>query len=294
MNQQFIEGVADTFNQDIYQYNLKIVPTSATITIYKPGSTEKVVDGVAMAVAVDGRLSYDLTTTHTETADLNYKVEISYSYNAITYPIVAFFDVVKVRLSKVITDQDIVDELPQLKDNGWRVHGDAESGSATTIVDTNLKRYPDDYFAGGIAYSFDKDEERKIEDFVASTGTVTVVAFTGPIVTDKYVLTQPYTREINSAWDELWDDLVSNGLKPHLILDSQDLRAVHISYTVRNICRGLSRDGEGTFWWEMWKSYEKTARYAFKSLHVKYDESEDGYISETEERKTVKRTLGRG
>ena len=294
MKQQFLEDLADTFYQDVYLNNRQIVPSSATITIYKPGSSEKLVDGEAMSVAGSGRLSYSLTTTHTETADLNYKVEISYVYGSITYPIVVFFDVVKVRLNKVITDQDLVDELPQLKENGWKVHGQADSGSTTTLVDADLTRYPDDYFTGGLAHSIDRDETREIEDFVSATGTVTVTAYSGAIATDKYILTQPYTREINRAFDELWADLEKEGLKPHLILDSHDLKSAHIPYTIRNICRGLSRDGEGTFWWEMWQDYKKTAYHAFKALNFKYDDDEDGYIVGTEERKTVKRTIGRG
>ena len=46
-----------------------------------------------------------------------------------------------------------MNELPQLKDNGWRVHGTADSGSTTTLIDAELKRYEDDYFTGGLAYS---------------------------------------------------------------------------------------------------------------------------------------------
>ena len=55
------------------------------------------------------------------------------------------------RLGKVITDDDLTAELPQLRDSGWSVAGVAEGGSGTAIVDSELKRYCEDYFTGGLA-----------------------------------------------------------------------------------------------------------------------------------------------
>ncbi len=298
MKQQFLEDIAETFKTYVYEDNRKLVPTSATLTVYKPGIDTKLLNGVSMTVAGDGLLSYDLTTTHNDIADENYKAVIAYVSGGATFYTTLFYDVVKVKLHKVITDQDIIDELPQLKDSGWRVTGTADSGSTTTIVDAELKdreEYPDDHFMGGKAYSIDRDETRDITDFVSSTGTLTTKAFSGAIATDKYVLTRSYTREIQRAFEKMEDRLNRMGKRAHLILDPYDLREPHIYQTVADICKGMATDVEGTIWWEFMNHYEMKVNQFFKNTTFKYDTSEDGFISGSEEDvRPGRRTTGRG
>ena len=293
MRQQFLVDTAETFRSYVYENNRKVVPTSATLTVYNPGSSDKLINAAAMTIGSDGLLSYALTATHNDLAAENYKAVISYVYNAVTYSITLFYDIVNSKLVKVITDDDIVNELPQLKDNGWRVHGTADSGSATTLIDAELKRYEDDYFTGGLAHSLTKDEAREITDFVSSTGTVTTAAFSSAIATDKYVLTRSFTKEIQRAFEKIDELLYRSGKRAHLILDPYDLREVHICYAVAEICKGLTVTGEATFWWQMWKDYEAKAYAIFKSLQFKYDESQDGYIAGSEEGVRLNRTIGR-
>lgn len=294
MRQQFLVDTAETFQTYVYENNRKVVPASATLTVYKPGSTDKLIDSQSMTVGSDGLLSYGLTTTHNDIAGENYKAVISYVYNSTTYTITLFYDVVNSKLVKVITDEDLVNELPQLKDNGWRVYGTADSGSTTTIVDAELKRYEDDYFTGGLAYSLTRDETREITDFVGSTGTVTTAAFTGAIATDKYILTRSFTKEIQRAFEKIDELLCRSGKRAHLILDPYDLREVHILYAVAEVCKGFTKDGVDSFWWELWKDYEAKACAIFKGLNFKYDTSNDGYIAGNEEGKRLTRAIGRG
>jgi enamine deaminase RidA (YjgF/YER057c/UK114 family) len=281
MRQQFIVKTPDILKTYIYKDNRPVVANSGTMTVYKPSSTEKLIDNAAMTVAADGLLSYSLTATHNDVAGENYKAVIAYVYNSTTYYLTLFYDVVNSILRKVITDEDIVNELPQLKDNGWKVHGTADSGSTTTIVDANLKRYPDDYFTGGLAYSIDKDEMQEITDFVSSTGTVTTVAFSGAIATDKYILTRSYTREIDRAFEKIDELLKRSGKRAHLILDPYDLREAHIMFSVAEVCKGLAIDSEN-LWWSLWKEYEKSGAEVLRTLEFKYDSSVDGYIAGSE------------
>ena len=281
MKSQFLADTSDTFKTYVYEHNRKVVPTSATLTVYKPGSETKLIDGVSMSIAGDGLLSYELTVSDNTEAGLNYKTVIAYVHGGTTHTITLFYDVVLSRLVKVVTDEDVIAELPQLKDNGWRVHGSAESGSTTTIVDAELGRYDDDYFTGGLAYSIDKDETREITDFDSSTATVTTSAFSSAISTDKYVLARSFSREIGRAFEKVEEKLIRLGKRPHLILDPYDLREVHIQHSVAEICKGLVGE-EGGLWWGLWNEYEKRAEETFKSINFKYDESEDGYIAGVE------------
>lgn len=282
MKQQFIKDTADSFKTYIYENNRKVVPVSAFITIYKPGGSALLVENGAMAVAADGLLSYALGAPDNSAAGENYKAVVTYQHNSKSWYITLFYDVVNARLTSVITDDDITAELPQLKDNGWKVRGTALSGSATTIVDPGLKRYEDDYFTGGLAYSPAKDETREITGFASATGTVTTVDFSAPVAAgEKYTLTRSYSRETQRAFEKMEDMLVRLGKRPHLVLDPYDLREAHIYLSVSEVCRGMAT-GSDDFWWDMWKEYEKKAGEAFGSINFKYDSSGDGYIASGE------------
>ena len=295
MRQQFLVDIADTFKTYIYEDNRKAVPSSATFTVYKPGTDTKLIDSQAMTVGSDGLLSYALTATHNDVADENYKAVIAYVLSSTTYYATLFYDIVNSKLVSVVTDEDIINELPQLKDYGWRVHGTADSGSTTTIVDAELKRYADDYFTGGLAHSLTKDEIREIADFSSSTGTVTVAAaFNSAISADKYLMTRSFTKEIQRAFEKIDDYLRRKGRRSHLILDPYDLREPHLLWAVAEVCKGLVSIGPGgTLWWEFMERYDKRGYTTLESMSFKYDESEDGYISGAEESKRLNRTLGR-
>ncbi len=286
MKQQFILNTPDTFRTYVYENNRRLVVDSATITVYRPGSDVKLVDNAQMTVDPDGLLSYALTASHNSELGTNYRAVITYVVASAVNYVTLFYDVVRTRLVKVITDDDIITELPQLKDKGWRVHGTAEGGSVTTIVDSELQRYEDDYFTGGTAYSVDKEETREITGFTSSTGTVTTTAFSSPITFDRYILTRSYSREINRAFEKIEDGLVRLGKRPELVLDPYDLREVHIYYSVAEACKGLSVEQED-FWWEMWQTYTKKAEETFRSINFKYDASGDGYIAGGEERERL-------
>lgn len=290
MNQQFRKDTAGTLKTTIYENNHPVSLSSATITIYKPSSDEKLIDNAAMIVGSNGLILYNLTAANNAALGENYKADIDYILTSgTTGHIYLYYDVVRSMLVQVITDADLYNELPQLKNLGYKIHGVADSGTATTIVDAELKRYEDDYFTGGLAYSVKQDETREITDFVSSTGTITVAnAFSAAVTTDRYVLTQSFTTQIRRAFEKLKQKLKSGGKKPQLILDAYDLREAHILYSVAEVCKGqIAAEGEGNLWWDLWKDYEKQAENVFNEINLKYDISGDGMISSDE---SVRRT----
>ncbi len=278
MKQQFIKGTGDTFKTYFYENNRRITPSSARITIYKPASADKLVDDAAMSVEADGAVSYALTTTANGALGCDYKATISCVHDSRTLFATVFYDVVNSRLAAIIIDEDIVAELPQLKDNGWRVRGRSVSGSTTTLVDPELKRYEDASFTGGLIMSLDSGETREITGFASATGTVSTTAFSTAIATDRYVITRSYSKEIQRAFEKMEDALHRSGNRAHLVLDSYDLRETHIYYSVAEVCKGISAR-QGDLWWALWEVYEKKAIEAFGALNFKYDKTVDGYIS---------------
>jgi hypothetical protein len=295
VKQQFIVDIAGTFKAYIYQDNRKVVPTSATLTVTQPGTTTVVVNAQAMGVASDGLLSYSLTTDNNDTLNENYKAVIAYVLGGETFYETLFYDVVNAILSKVITDDDLFLELPSLRPLKWKIHGQADSGSTTTIVDAELKdnqEYFDDYFTGGTAYSIDRDETRDITDFVASTGTLTTIAFSGVISTDKYILSRSFSREIQRSFEKIEEKIVNLGRRPELILDPYDLREIHILFAVAEVCKGLMTINE-EFYWALMDRYEEKGEVAFRDKEFKYDKSDDGIISASEEPDRIGKTTVR-
>jgi len=287
MKQQFLKNTAETFQAYIYENNRKLIASSALLTVFWPGSEKKFIDNVPMTVGADGLLSYALSAAENSSAQVNYRAVISYVHNAGTFATTFFYDVVNSRLTGVVTDDDVTAELPQLRDNGSRVRGTAQGGSSSTIVDAGLSIYADDYFTGGLAESLDKDETREITGFVSSTGTVQTMPFSGDVASgERYVLTRSYTREIKRAFEKIEERLIRLGKRPQLILDPYDLREAHIYYSVAEVCKGMATDAE-SFWWMVWREYEKKGDDAFNSINFKYDESGDGYISGAEEDATT-------
>ena len=293
MRQQFLVDTGDTFKTYVFENNRKVVPSSATLTVYEPGTTTVLIDAATMTVAADGLLSYALTATHNDDVEENYKAVVAYVVSGATYYLTLFYDVVNSKLHKVITDDDIINELPQLRTRREVVHGTAESGSTTTIVDTELKRFEDDYFTGGLATNLTNDETREITDFVSSTGTVTISTATATASGHKYILQRSYSKEIQRAFEKIDDLLSREGRRAHLILDPYDLREVHILYAVAEVCKGFMSETDN-MWSFFWQEYDKRGFAVFKSLNLKYDDSDDGVISSAEEGKRMARRIGRG
>ncbi len=282
MKQQFRVNTAETFSTYVYENNRRVIPGSASITIYRPGLNEKIADAAAMTIGADGLLSYALSAADNAVPGLDYKAEIAYTVGADTFYATLFYDVVRSRLVKVVTDADLMNELPQLKDTGWRVTGTAEGGSSTSITDTELSRYEDEYFTGGLATSLDKSETREITAFASATGTLTTTAFSSPVIPgERYSIRRAFTREIERAFEKIEDRLLRMGKRPDLILDPADLREAHIYYSVAEVCKGLVTE-KGSFWWDIWKDYEARADEVFSSLRFKYDVSGDGFIAASE------------
>ena len=81
MKQQLLADIAGIFKSYIYEDNKKIAPSSAALTVYKPGGDVKLVESASMTVGPDGLLSYTLTAQDNSVADINYKAVITYVYN---------------------------------------------------------------------------------------------------------------------------------------------------------------------------------------------------------------------
>ncbi len=282
MKQQFLVDKTGTIRLTVYENNRPIVPTSAEITLYQSGGT--VVQATTAVTAIDsttGEMTYSLTTTHTDTADLNYKAVWAYVYNSVTYYETQLFDVVKSILSIPITDDDLYNELDSLRKANKQEKGTATAGGAATLTDTKRKE-EDDFWVGGIIEILagtGVGQIANVTDFVQSTGvfTVTPAWVTQPSTDSTYRVVKSFSTKIRQSFEKIEDMLYSKGKRQDLILESSQIKFILIYLTIHFISLDLM-DEQNDKWDRLAVSYFDKFNSAFNNLKLEYDEDESGNI----------------
>ena len=288
MKQQTLKGIAGTLRLTIYQDNRPIVPTSATITLFEPGGGTLQSEVAVTAInSTTGEMTYSLTTTHTATANLNYKATWAYVVGGVTYYESKLFDVVKSILSIPITDNDLFGELNSLRKANKQEKGTATGGTSSTLVDTKRKE-DDDYWTGGVIEIISGTgvgQVRDVSDFASSTGTITVTpAFvTTPDTTSVYRIVKSFTVQIRQSFEKLEDMLYSKGKRQDLILESSQIKFPLIYLTIHFICLDLL-DAQDDRWKILADTYWQKFQDSYNNLTLEYDEDESGFIEGGDEK----------
>jgi len=282
MKQQFREDIAGTIRLTVYENNVPVVPTSAKITLYQSGGSVLQAQADATAIAsTSGEMTYTLTTTHTDVADLNYKAVWCYVVSGVTYYESQLFDVVKSILSIPITDDDLYSELDSLRKANRQDKGTATAGGAATLTDTKRKE-DDDYWTGGtieILAGTGAGQVRNISDYVQSTGVITVTPAwtTQPSTDSTYRIVKSFSTKIRQCFEKLEDMLYSKGKRQDLILESSQIKFPLIYLSVHFICLDLM-DEQNDKWDRLATAYFEKFNTAFNGLKLEYDETESGFI----------------
>lgn len=291
MKQQFLEDIADTIRLTVYQNNRPIVPTSATITLYKAGGDTLQASDTASVNSTTGEITYSLTSTHTADRDLNYKAVWAYVYNSTTYYETQLFDVVRSILSIPITDDDLFAELESLREANLVATGTATGGASGSLTDTTKRKEADNYWMGGtieIISGTGVGQARPVTGFTQSTGVLTVSPnwATNPDTTSVYKVVKSYTEKIKQSFKVLETMLYNKGKRHQLIIESSQI-AVPLTYlTLHKICMDLA-DNEGDKWDRLAIQYETKFKETFSDMRLEYDEDDSGTITDAEEQASV-------
>ena len=286
MKQQFLVDIADTIRITIYDSNRAYIPSSGTITLYKPGGS---VLQAATAVTVDattGEMTYSLTSTHTDIADLNYKAVWAYVINGTTYYQTQLFDVVKSILSIPIIDTDLYAELDALREANHQATRTATAGAAGTLTDT-FRREGDDFWKGGtikILSGTGINQIRDVTGFTQSTGVFTISPnwTTNVDNTSVYLVIKSFSGKIQSAFNTLSTMIYNKGKRHSLILESSQIELPLLYLTIHIIALDIMGE-EGDKWDRLSKIYSDKFDKAFNSMKLEYDEDESGSIVGDEE-----------
>jgi hypothetical protein len=299
MKQQFLKAKTDTIKLTTFQDNRPIIPTSAKITLYKPGSdTELQAQASASVDATTGEMTYGITAAHTVDNDLNYKAIWEYVVSGVTYYETQLFDVVLSRLSIPITDDDLYNELSSLRKVNEQEKGTATSGAAGSLTDTNRKE-EDDFWKGGvieILAGTGVGQFRDITDFVSSTGVFSITPNwgTNPDTTSKYRVVRSFTKKISDSFEKLETMLYDKGKRHELILESSQVKIPLIYLTIHHISLDKMDEADDK-WSKLAEAYWKKFKDTFDGMRLEYDEDESGNIGGEEQgQRPGQITIGRG
>lgn len=289
MKQNFLVDIADTIRLTVYDNNRSQIPTSATITLYKPSGTELQAAAAATVDPTTGEMTYSLTATHTADTELNYKAIWAYILNGTTYYQTQLFDVVKSILAIPITDDDLYNELEALRKANYQASATATAGAAGSITDTK-RREENDFWKGGsieIVSGTGIGQKRDITGFTQSTGVFTInpVWATNPDNTSVYVIVKSFSKKIQAAFDNICTMLYDKGKRHNLILESSQITQPLIYLTIHMVALDLM-DEEGDKWDRIVKIYQDKFDKAFNNMHLDYDEDESGAIDESEKQQS--------
>lgn len=287
MKQQFLVDIADTIRITVYDKNIPIVPSSVTITLYKPGGDVLQASASGSVNSTTGEMTYSLTTTHTDEVGLNYKAIWAYDDGGTIKYETQLFDIVKSILSIPINDDNLYNEIESLRDTNKQESGTATSATSSTLLDTTKRKEPDGFWKGGVLEILSgtgKGQIREITDFTQSTSTISVTPnfTTDPDSTSTYSIIRSYHYKIEEAFEEFKQMIYNKGKMHQLILESSQI-AVPLKYlTIQKICLDLMVEPDDK-WHTLFLEYKDKFNDQFNALKLEYDEDDSGTITGDEQ-----------
>jgi hypothetical protein len=278
VKQQLVEDSAtDQLELEVWDHNVLVVPTAALISILIDGDTE--VSLATATITSTGLCTYVPGTTVlgdlAEDAVAEWKLTISGAAKYFRQT----FDIVRRPLHPSVTDEDLIAECAQLQEFRYLESGLADSGNSVSLTSILLKEYSDNHFQGGtleIVEGACVGEKQRIAGNVRSTGTIMLDTSLSTSVdtTSRFVVRRTYQREIDRAWDDVQAMIQAKGYRPALIINSEDIRPVHLYWALVKVCRNLSRAPED-IWWARASSFESEYSARLGQVKFVYDTDED-------------------
>lgn len=280
MKQQLVEDSAtDQLELEVWDHNVRVVPTAALISIIVGASTE--VSLATATISATGVCTY--VPGATVLADLAEDAVAEWKLTIAGEPkyFRQMFDIVLRPLHPAVTDEDLISECAQLQEYKYMASGLAESGTSVSLTSILLKEYADNHFQGGTLEIVDgacAGEKQRISGNVSSTGTVTLDTSLSTTIdtTSRFVARRTYQREIDRAWEDVQAMIQSKGYRPALVMNSEDIRPVHLFWTLVKVCRNLSRSPED-IWWKRAETFDGEFQSRSGMLKFNYDSNEDDW-----------------
>lgn len=293
MRQKLLIDIGGTLTYKYYENSIQIKPTVAYITIYDNGGAEKVERVVVTSINTDGTMNYTVLAAVASDVNYNWKATFEFVVAGVTIYRSILLDIVRQELTNPVINADII-KYSFVKTKNYRKVFTADSGSATTIISTELIE-DDDYWTAGraeVVAGVNVGQIRKVTDFVASTNTLTVEAFIAVIdSTSEIVLIRSFEIEIIQAFDQFKLDMKNRGIFVDRIIDNDQIKQYVILYTLYLICLGFSTE-TADIWFEKASEYKKDYKKLVTVAVFDYDEDDDGNVESDEGKDTMTQIKG--
>ncbi len=285
MNLEVQDKIASyTFEYEKVNKNLPIDITTALIKIFDNGGTELVTEKTMTIVDNKATYTVDFSIDPDNGSwdiDRNFKAELNIDGDFIPQ----LFDIVKYPFVNHVKDQDLFNEADELQSNASTETGEADSGTTTTLVDSNRDEV-DDWWNGGLIKIWQDENtskitEHTITDFDGSTGLITYTPARDDavVVNDNYELRRSYQLDINRAGDIVKADLLKKEFRAYLVLDDYQLFNLVLWKTLERYFGARKNDGaDNSAFSDRYLYFKNLYDSEYESLPLNYDSNEDGNI----------------
>jgi hypothetical protein len=288
MKAEIQKSISHTFEWSFYDMNIKEVPVSGTIKVYKPGGST-LVDTTAVSIETDGTIKYTLSSSNTGTVDKNYKIELTYQVGDVVSRPFYLFDIAETPLQNTVRDEDLFDYVPELRDKtSTNIVKTSSTGTTSTFYSTELNRLNID-FKGGSCEIYITDTTPHAAEITLWEKTISRITFT-PAYTAaiasgaKVTIRASYQEFINRAYNQhVHRDIRNRVPLAAGYIDTTVINNLVIFKTLEIICFGKVEE-DNDKWDKRTKQFRKLYSDEYGQLNEAYDYSEDGDISPLEER----------
>jgi hypothetical protein len=268
----------DVFGDDKWFQNQKQKINSAKITI-KSANNETLIDDVDMMTDTDQYTAYYEWDSTDQPVDCDYTVLMT--INGVCYN--RFFDIYLFPFQNTVCDNDLFREDRELQRDSYNVSGTAESGSTTTLIDSN-RIENDGHFNGGlIEFYFDnKTEIREVKSYVDAQKKFIFDEISNAIVDGVgYSVRQSYQDLIDLAGERIQEKFQQLEKRAYLLMDHTQAKTA-IIYMTLALYWLQKRKEEGDEYDLKYTHYDKSVDTFFIQTHWKYDKDADGQIEDGE------------
>jgi hypothetical protein len=288
MKNEIQKSISHTFEWSFYDKNIKEIPVSGTIKVYKPGGTT-LVDTTAVSIETDGTIKYTLDSANTGTVDKNYKIELTYQVGDTVKRPFYLFDIAETPLQNTVRDEDLFDYVPELRDKvKSNVVETTSTGTTSTFISTGLNSLNLDFKGGDCEIYIDDTTTHKaqITSWEKESSRITFTpAYTAAIASgDKVTIRASFQRFIDRAYEQhVYRDIRNRVPLAAGYIDTTVINNLIVFKTLDIICSGKYEE-DGDKWDKRAKQFKQDYSGEYGKLNEAYDYDEDGDISLIEER----------
>jgi hypothetical protein len=265
------------FTYELIESNLPVNITTAVITI-KDDSGNIVNSYEDQGMTINGNVA-------TFDADLS---SMDISMNNIAEMVIngtyhtRLYDIVRYPFYNEVIDDDLFNENDRLRREQSEVTGEADSGTTTTLIDSERDEI-DGFFNGGRIKIWEdaniESSYHTISSWTSNTITFTPARDTAVADGTYYSLRRSYQSQIDRAGEKVQIELKKNDMRAYMVLDQYQLNDIIVYRFFVDYYQQLRKEEDDEFDLQ-YKYYLEEYKSAIAGIPLIYDKDQDGVPDE--------------